>query len=215
MAIWRAFKLHGEPEKSGIPNLLKNFFRGRLRQHLVAEGHAHDVVDAVLSARLDKKSVEYLPGDEDRVSMRSFSWDIAGIRSRVELLTREKSGQDFLSLATTFKRVVNILPPADQIGDYGNLQDLTQPAEIRLREVFDEVNRRSQELIATKQYTKLFAELRKLKAPVDGFFENIRVLDADRADLRAQRLGLLKFITDLFYEIADLSKIVVETENKH
>jgi glycyl-tRNA synthetase beta subunit len=77
------------------------------------------------------------------------------------------------------------------------------------------VNRRSQELIATKQYTKLFAELRKLKAPVDGFFENIRVLDADRADLRAQRLGLLKFITDLFYEIADLSKIVVETENKH
>jgi glycyl-tRNA synthetase beta chain len=209
-ALSGAFELHGEPKGSGVRGILEQFFRGRLQHHLVAAGHAQDVVEAVLSARLKKKRIAYARGREE-----TFSWDVAGIAARVEVLSSEKRGEDFLSLATTFKRVVNILPPDDQIGDYGNLRDLTQPSELRLLEVFNEVNRRSKDLVAGKQYRKFFTELRKLKAPVDAFFENVRVLDADHANLRAQRLGLLKFITDLFYEIADFSKIAVEQENKN
>jgi glycyl-tRNA synthetase beta chain len=68
--------------------------------------------------------------------------------------------------------------------------------------------------LKAREYGNLFKELRKLKAPVDRFFEQVRVMDADNPDLQAQRLGLLKGIADLFYEIADFSKIVVEHESK-
>jgi glycyl-tRNA synthetase beta chain len=214
MAIWKAFKLHAEPEKSGIPDLLKHFFRGRLQRHLVAEGHAHDVVDAVLSARLDKKRVEYLPGDEGRVSMGSFSWDIAGIRARVELLTEEKRSEDFLPLATTFRRVVNIIPPA-WTGHWEAGPGLTAPAEKGLADAYVNAKSRIEQLVPAKQYREVFQTLRSLKAPVDVFFEEIMVMDKEHPDLMKQRLTLLQKIADLFFEIADFSKIVVEPENQH
>ena len=206
-AVQQAFVLNGEPEKSGIPELLLEFFRGRLQHHLTAAGHSPDVVEAVLSARLEKKRADYVPGTK-----ALFSWDIAGISSRVEVLSEGKKRDDFLPLATTFKRVVNIIPTESPGPPVLDLGDLTEPAEVRLVDAFDEVGKRSRELIGSREYEKLFAELRKLKAPVDRFFDQVRVLDSDKPQLMAQRIALLRRIADLFYEIADFSKIYIEQD---
>jgi glycyl-tRNA synthetase beta chain len=132
----------------------------------------------------------------------------------VAVLAEAKGRDDFVALATTFKRVVNILPPADRADEFAPPEDLGHDAGIRLRDAFREVNERAPGLLKAREYGKLFVELRKLKAPVDRFFEQVRVMDADNPGLRAQRLGLLKLIADLFYEIADFSKIVVEQESQ-
>ena len=162
----------------------------------------------VLSARLDKKLVSYAPGRE------VFSWDVAGLAVRVSVLSEAKKSDDFAPLATTFKRVVNILPPVDQVKEFAPPKDLKDDAEIRLIDAFNEVSERAPGLLKAREYGNLFKELRKLKAPVDRFFEQVRVMDADNPDLKAQRLGLLKGISDLFYEIADFSKIIVEHESE-
>ncbi len=211
-AVGKACALHGEPDSSGVSDQILEFVRGRLQNHFVSEGHAHDAVEAVLSARLDRKRVTYVPGGDT-----DFSWDVAGLSARVAVVSEAKREDDFISLATTFRRVVNILPPADQLGGRGelaDLEDLKEPSEVRLLDAFNEVRSRAQALAGDRQYRALFAELRKLKAPVDRFFETIRVMDADNPGLRSRRLRLLEAIADLFYEIADFSKIVIEQDSQ-
>lgn len=206
-AVRAACAGHGEGEGSGVPDLILAFFRGRLQSHFVSAGNAVDAVEAVLSARLEKKFVPYGRGRE------AFSWDVAGLSARVAVLNEARGREDFAALAATFRRVANILPPADPAGGQAALKDLTQPAEVRLVDAFEEVAKRAANLIKAREYKALFGELRKLKAPVDRFFEQVRVMDADQPGLQAQRLGLLRRIADLFYEIADFSKIVLEHES--
>ena len=207
-AVREACALHGEGDRSGIPDLILAFFRARLQTYFGSSGSAADVVEAVLSARLDKKLVSYAPGREE------FSWDVPGLAARVSVLSEAKKRDDFAPLARTFKRVVNILPPRDHINEFAPPRDLKDDAEMKLIDAFKEVRDHALGLLKAREYGNLFKALRKLKAPVDQFFEQVRVMDADNPDLQAQRLGLLKFIADLFYEIADFSKIAVEHERE-
>jgi glycyl-tRNA synthetase beta chain len=50
--------------------------------------------------------------------------------------------------------------------------------------------------------------LSQLKAPIDGFFDEVLVLDQDLA-LRQNRLALLTRIANLFQQMADFSRIVL------
>ena len=48
--------------------------------------------------------------------------------------------------------------------------------------------------------------LATLRAPVDRFFDDVTV-NADVADVRARRLGLLAGIREVMHRVADFSKI--------
>ena len=119
------------------------------------------------------------------------------------------------SAAVTLFAVVNIIPAKEASKKPTGLEGLTQPAEVRLVDAFNEVSKRSGELIKSREYEKYFAEMRKLKAPVDRFFDKVRVLDPDNARLKSQRVELLMRIADLFYEIADFTKITIDQVGKY
>jgi glycyl-tRNA synthetase beta chain len=47
-----------------------------------------------------------------------------------------------------------------------------------------------------------------LRDPVDAFFDDVMV-NAEDADLRHNRLNLLKALRDLFLQVADISQLAV------
>jgi glycyl-tRNA synthetase beta chain len=53
------------------------------------------------------------------------------------------------------------------------------------------------------------AHLVKFREPVDSFFEGVLVMAQDEK-IRHNRLSLLEAIANLFYRVADFSKIVTE-----
>ena len=55
-------------------------------------------------------------------------------------------------------------------------------------------------------YTAILQELSILKEPVDGFFDNVMVLDDD-LEVRNNRLAILNLINQLFLNVADISKL--------
>jgi glycyl-tRNA synthetase beta chain len=195
-----ALALFGEPEQSGWLNVLLEFFKGRLQHLLLSLDHPPDVVDAVISARLERKR----------------DWDIVGVMDRVRVLAEAKKQNDFIPLATTFRRVSNIIPKGgmEPWEGFPELEGLNEHAERELLQACGDVFRSSQPLIENRRYRDLFDELRRMKDPVDRFFEEVRVLDPDNPELRKKRLGLLHRVADLFYELADFSKIRVEQETR-
>ena len=52
-------------------------------------------------------------------------------------------------------------------------------------------------------------EMARLRKPVDNFFDTVLVM-ADDEKIRVNRLSLLENISQLFYRVADFSKIVTE-----
>jgi len=168
----------------------------------------HDVVEAVISARLHRKLHFYGPGAET-----TFSWDVSGIIARARVLAEAKESDGFIPLAAAFRRVVNIIPEGAETSLHTGEGD-REPAEAALAEAYVEVLDAAEPLIRERRYEDLFGVLRTLKPKIDRFFDEVRVMDPAHPDRQARRLGLLTLIASLFYEIADFSKIVIETENR-
>ena len=63
------------------------------------------------------------------------------------------------------------------------------------------------ELIDKKDFIGALDILKKLSAPIDGYFGSVMVMD-ENLDVRASRLALLKSIDNLISKIADFKSIV-------
>ena len=205
-ALEEALALQGGAAPPETGAALEEFLKGRLKNALLAAGSPHDVVDAVLSARLEKKRVPWARGREE-----DFSWDVAGIVARARVLAEAKESDGFVPLAAAFRRVVNIIPEGCETSLHATGRE---PAEADLAEAYFAAKEAADPLIRARRYEDLFGVLRTLKPKVDQFFDEVRVMDPTHPERQAQRLGLLTAVADLFYEIADFSKIVVETENR-
>ena len=60
--------------------------------------------------------------------------------------------------------------------------------------------------VQAEDFEAAMAALATLRAPIDAFFENVTVNDAD-PDKRAARLSLLEKVRDAIQQVADFSKI--------
>jgi glycyl-tRNA synthetase beta chain len=60
--------------------------------------------------------------------------------------------------------------------------------------------------MSERNYPEALSIMRTLKEPVDKFFEHVLVMD-ENAELRKNRLSMLWEIRDLFFRIADFSKL--------
>ena len=163
-----------------------DFFRGRL-EALWQQTHRADVVDAVLAAGFD---------------------DLARTQLRLNAMSALVGRPDFAPLASTFKRVANIVEkqakditraPVD-LGRLVDAAEKTLAAEVgRARETV-------QAALAANDFGEALARVAPLKAPVDAFFEQVMVMADDRA-LRENRVRLLMEIGALFSTVADFSRI--------
>ena len=170
-------------------NLL-SFFADRLKVHLRDQGARHDLVDAVFA----------LGGD-----------DLLLIVKRVEALGKFLDTEDGANLLTGTKRAINILrieekkdgASYDQAPDRNLLKRIEERA---LAKAVDEVEKAAAAAIAREDFEAAMAEMAKLRAPVDAFFDSVTV-NTQEPGLRENRLRLLNRIRATTLTVADFTKI--------
>ncbi len=162
------------------------FFRGRLENMLISQGHPQDVVGAVLAA--------------------GFS-DLVQVIKKIEAMETFKTHPAYEPLAIAFKRAGNILK------DFGNgridssLFNLEE--ETLLHSTFLGTRDKVDKALVQNDYPAALLELAALREPIDRFFGSVMVM-VEEENIRFNRLSLLEALFSMFRRIADFSKIVTE-----
>nr|WP_315383757.1 glycine--tRNA ligase subunit beta [uncultured Sphingomonas sp.] len=195
---------------------LLDFFADRLKVQQREAGVRHDLIDAVFAL-----------GGED---------DLVRLLARVKALQAFVTTEDGANLLAGYKRAANILKkegvatssaPADAgaqgsegpanpgpLLSQGNetaqhasgFAYAPEPAEAALAAALDAAEPKATAAIDAEQFEDAMAALAILRAPIDAFFDQVTVNDADPAK-RAARLGLLARMRDAVHKVADFAKI--------
>lgn len=172
-----------EPAQTVRDGVLE-FFQGRLHHWLVSqEGYSPDVVDASLSVGMD---------------------DLVDAVARTKALAVFKTRSDFDSLATAFKRVVNIIKTPEKTPVAPDL--LSSGAEGELFGALQDTEGVVAECVGNSDYDGALEAMAKLKGPIDAFFDSVLVMDKFEA-VRRNRLALLTRIQSLFTKVGDFRKM--------
>ncbi len=158
------------------------FMTERFRGIMIAEGFPQDVVEAVVSVEFD---------------------DILDAKRKIEALSEFRKATDFEALGTAFKRVVNIVK--DHSGSVSD-EHFIDDVENQLHNSFIDVREKAETKILEKNYFDSLLQMKELKDPVDKFFDNVMVMDKD-PKIKENRLSMLAEIKNLFFKIADFSKL--------
>jgi glycyl-tRNA synthetase beta chain len=162
------------------------FFRGRLKA-LWVENNRPDVVEAILSASFD---------------------EMVSTRERLEALSHAVGQPDFPLVAIAFRRAANIIDKSKETGP-ADPAKMSDPVEKALHTAFTGLSAKVASQIAARDFAGALKEIVTLKAPLDTFFDKVKVM-VDEPDIRANRLRLLGEIAAMFSQLADFSKIQLE-----
>lgn len=172
------------------PSIAKDllaFFADRLKVYLRDRGIRHDLVDAVFA----------LEGQDDLVL----------IVKRVEALSAFLATDDGANLLAGYKRAVNILKieekkdgtTFDGVPDRGAL-----PQEQALFDAIAKASTEAAAAVKTEDFAAAMGALAQLRAPVDAFFDGVKV---NEDGFRDNRLKLLAQIRASLHTVADFSKV--------
>jgi len=170
---------------------LLDFFADRLKVHLRDRGVRHDHIEAVFAL-----------GNED---------DLVRLIARVDALSGFLASDDGENLVAAFKRASNIVAIEEKKdgksydGDIV-VDKLAQDEERALVEGLSVSSKRANIAIESEKYVEAMEAMAILRAPVDLFFDKVTV-NADDADIRANRLRLLSQFRSTLGQIADFSRI--------
>jgi glycyl-tRNA synthetase beta chain len=162
-----------------------DFFRARLKSHILSLGVSGDGAEAVLC----------LHGSSPLPSV-----------GRCLALEALKKKEGFRDLAQTFKRVVNIIRKFGAKEPKASLELLTMEAEINLIASVKTLEEKSGDFLAKGDYAGLLESIAGLRGQVDDFFDHVLVDDPD-PELKCARMALLYRTSRLFETIADFSRV--------
>ncbi|WP_035349739.1 glycine--tRNA ligase subunit beta [Edaphobacter aggregans] len=171
---------------------IRAFLVERLEFYLrEAKGQAYDVVAAVLAAGSD---------------------DVRDAVARAEAVSAVRGSADFEAVSAAFKRMKNILSQAKEKGESIDSAPVAaknvHPAQGALAEAAAVLGGKVDTLSEGHEYVAALEAVATLRPQVDGFFDQVMVMDPD-AEVRRSRLALLASIVKSFSGIADFSEIVV------
>ncbi|MBL1419209.1 MAG: glycine--tRNA ligase subunit beta [Alphaproteobacteria bacterium] len=174
-----------------IPQDLLPFFIDRLKVYFKDQGMRHDLIDAIFA----------LEGQND----------IVLAEKRVAALADFLKTDDGVNLLAGIKRANNILQAEDkkQPLEFDSIIDkklLVLDAEKDLFLAIEKNVKIINEAVVKEDFAAAMSALAKLRAPIDTFFEDVKVND-DVADIRINRLKLLFIIRTATKTIADFSRI--------
>ncbi len=195
-----------------IDSKILDFFADRLKVQQREAGVRHDLIDAVFAL-----------GGED---------DLVRLLARVHALQAFVATEDGANLLAGYKRAANILKkeapaaaviPAEAGSHTPDGSDSAEaaaaldsrlrgndgpyePAEAALMAALDAAEPRAAAAIDAEDFAGAMAALATLRSPIDAFFTDVTVNDADPAK-RAHRLALLGRVRDAVHRVADFSKI--------
>jgi glycyl-tRNA synthetase len=186
-AIQEALDLVAERATVDSPSgAVLDFFRARMKSSLVAEGLTGDVVEAVLSSGFD---------------------DPLDAQARARALARAQAGQDFEAIATTFKRVSNILKQDEATAEASvDPAAFETEAERELHTLLQRVVDQVGAAVERHDFDAAFAELGPLRPAVDRLFDQVMVL-AEDTRLRRNRVALVRETHRVFAPLADLARL--------
>jgi glycyl-tRNA synthetase beta chain len=164
---------------------LLTFLDERLAGSLREQGYSAQEVDAVLALR---------PARLGEVPKR-----LAAVRAFAAL-------PEAAALAAANKRVSNILKKAGEVDPHVSELLLQEPAEKDLYAALQRIAPAADAQFEAGDYTASLQTLAALRAPVDAFFDGVMV-NAEQADLRLNRQGLLKSLHAAMNRVADLSRL--------
>ncbi len=161
---------------------VKSFITGRLETMLRDRGFAYDSVDAVLAVAAD---------------------DPADALARTQALESARATDAMADVAVAFSRAKNLSDT-----EVGSTYDraLMGPSETTLADAIEAAEGRIAGAVAKADYEGALALLAGLRAPIDAFFTDVLVMDADER-LRGMRLALLNRFTALFDGVADFARL--------
>ncbi len=167
------------------------FIADRLKVALREKGTRHDLIDAVFSL-----------GGED---------DLVRLVARVEALQTFLKSDDGANLLAGYKRAANILKAEEKKDGVSFGTDPATPPhapaeEQALAAALAQAQGEIAGLIAAEKFTDAMRVMATLRAPVDAFFERVKVNDDDKT-MRENRLKLLSRLRETLHTVADFSKI--------
>lgn len=176
--------------EADVEREIMEFVSGRFRNLMTESGFGGGVVEAVAAAGFDS------PLDAYR---------------KTRALGKFAGRRDFAKLATGFKRVFNIAkkrPEAklsERLLERGEEKELARALASAKEAVAQRISVPGK-VPGERDYLACLESLKTLSAPIDGFFDAVMVMDEDER-IRNNRLALLGEIKDLFFRMADFSKI--------
>ena len=168
---------------------LREFFADRLKVHLRDQGVRHDHIAAVLD------------GEDDLVRLLSRVYALSGFLDTDE-------GGDLLSAYRRANSIVTMEEKKDGASYDGDVDRdrLSLEEERFLEAALDGASASAKSAIAEENYVEAMKSMAALRGPVDRFFDRVTV-NAEDADVRANRLRLLSRFRSTLGGIADFSLI--------
>ncbi len=161
-----------------------DFFRVRYQNFLLDKGYPFDVLDAVFSISFD---------------------ELLDVQSRIDTLREASDWGDFGSVVVGFKRAMNILKGSGSVKEV-DVSLFREPAEEKLHGAFLKAKEKIEFYLSQRDYIKSIQEMVLLRRPIDEFFDQVMVM-VDDEKIRGNRLGLLSEVSQLFFRMADFSKL--------
>lgn len=169
-------------EQAALDKIME-FFRARLKNILIDEGHRYDVVDAVLDTNIN---------------------NLPAVLKRAQALSAMKNTPEFQELQKAFTRANNLAKKAvAAVIEPAAFVDETEKA---LFEALIRAEHSLKALLEKHDFTAALVELSNLAEPINAFFNAVMVMAEDEK-VRNNRLGLLVKVVDLTRTVGDLSKL--------
>ena len=124
---------------------------------------------------------------------------------RVQAVQAFRQFPEAAALAAVNKRVSNLLSKVDgTVSTHVEAKFFDNASEFSLYSAIQKADEAVQPMAAARQYNEALTRLAALREPVDAFFEAV-MINADDANVRANRYALLARLRGLFLGVADIS----------
>lgn len=171
-------------DKAAVAAQVTEFFVTRTKVMLKDDGHAPDVIDAVLGCGvIEPKAI--------------------ADRTVALTATRADMPEVIENLATAYARANNLRDA--ELGVSVNV-GIMEPVETALLDAIDSVKSSTTSYMGQGDYQSAFKELASLRQPIDDFFEQVMIMCEDE-EVKENHLRLLNRFVALFEPIADFSKM--------
>ena len=192
---------------------LIDFVFETLKPKLSQPDNNKDVVYDFLRQRtnwlLKQKEIDY---DVIDSVMHIDPTNIPDLIHRAKALQNFKQQDDFIKLVLGFKRVSNIIAEVKETSKV-KMEMLQEEMEQILYAKYLDLKIKIEKLLPAKNYEKILKELVEYGSTIDKFFDDVLV-NVDDVEIKQNRYNILASIRELFLQVADLSKLVVEGDKQ-
>lgn len=172
--------------------------------------HVFAILDARLAFWLQQQGFAY---DEIEAATALDHGRLLDTLKRAEAVREARGNDAFMRVASSFKRIRNILASAsDEIPEAVDHAAFVEETERKLADDVQSLAKTVHAAAGEKQYTEALQAIAGIADVVDRFFEDVLVMDKDD-NIRRNRLALLASLKTVFETVADFSRLVIEGES--